>query len=336
MAQFVVKVAHLLASAQVISVDSDLGGVAQQVAGKAGGAGAGTQNGVLHVDARALVQEQAGVVECDPAIVERLRAGHVDGGVLVGAHAQHGAHDALAGNGGVQGNVQVERCLRAGDDVDSGNRGRCVDAAHAHGGRGVLICGHIDDDALGGVVGQVSVGGLAHAGLEGLGGGELLFELDGACLVDGGCGHVELGLGRDARAIGGITGGGGAALGEALGHGVHSGFEGVVRSDELLVQALDLNGRGRGGGKLVRKLELGLVHLEPAPGSCGHRVDLFKRGSSGVRGLCHYPIAPSISSLIRLFISTAYSSGSSLETGLAKPLTIMVRASSSEIPRLMR
>ena len=42
---------------------------------------------MLHVDARALVQEQAGVVERDPAIVERLRAGHVDGGVLVGAHA---------------------------------------------------------------------------------------------------------------------------------------------------------------------------------------------------------------------------------------------------------
>ena len=49
-----------------------------------------------------------------------------------------------------------------------------------------------------------------------------------------------------------------------------------------------------------------------------------------------YPIAPSISSLIRLFISTAYSSGSSLEMGSAKPFTIIVRASSSEMPRLMR
>ena len=86
-AQLVVKVAHLLAGAQVVSIDGDLGGIAQQVAGKAGGAGAGTQDAVLHVDARALVQEQAGVVERDPAIVERLRAGHVDGGVLVGAHA---------------------------------------------------------------------------------------------------------------------------------------------------------------------------------------------------------------------------------------------------------
>ena len=39
---------------------------------------------------------------------------------------------------------------------------------------------------------------------------------------------------------------------------------------------------------------------------------------------------------MRLFISTAYSSGSSFETGLAKPFTTMVRASSSEQPRLMR
>ena len=200
----------------------------------------------------------------------------------------------------------------------------------------MLICGHIDDDALGGVVGQVGVGGLAHAGLEGLGGGELLFELDGACLVDGGGGHVELGLGRDAGAVGGVAGGGGAALGEALGHGVHGGVERVVRAEELFVQALDLYGLGGSGGKFVREFELGLVHAQPTPSGSRHRVDLLKRGSSGVRGLFHYPIAPSISSLIRLFISTAYSSGSSLETGLAKPLTIMVRASSSEIPRLIR
>ena len=59
----------------------------RQVAGKAGGAGTGTQDGVLHVDARALVQEQTGVVERDPAVIERLRAGYVDSGVLVSAHA---------------------------------------------------------------------------------------------------------------------------------------------------------------------------------------------------------------------------------------------------------
>ena len=336
MAQLVVKVAHLLAGAQVVSIDGDLGGIAQQVAGKAGGAGTGTQDGVLHVDARALVQEQAGVVECDPAIVERLRAGHVDGGVLVGAHAQHGSHDSLAGNGGVQGDLQVERRLGTDDDVDGGDGRGGIDTAHTHGNRGVLVCGHIDDDAFGGVVGQVGVGSLAHASLEGLSGGELLLQLNGTGLVDGGGGHVELGLGRDAGVGDGIARGGGAALGEALGHGVHGGVEGVCHASKLLIQALNLNGLGGSGGKLVRELELGLVHLQPAPCGSRHRIDLLKGGSSGVRGLIHYPIAPSISSLIRLFISTAYSNGSSLETGLAKPLTIMVRASSSEIPRLIR
>ena len=157
-----------------------------------------------------------------------------------------------------------------------------------------------------------------------------------AGLVDGGGGHVELGLGRDAGAVGGITGGGGAALGEALGHGVHGGVERVCHANKLLAQAFDLNGLRGSGGKLVRELELGLIHLQPAPSGSRHRVDLLKGGSSGVGFLFHYPIAPSISSLIRLFISTAYSSGSSLETGLAKPLTIMVRASSSEMPRLIR
>ena len=200
----------------------------------------------------------------------------------------------------------------------------------------MLVGGNIDDDALGGVLGQIRIGGLAHAGLEGLGRGELLLELDGAGLVDRGGGHVELGLGRDAGTVGSVAGGGGAALGEALGHGVHGGVEGVGRAGKLLVQALDLNGLGGCGGKFGRKLELSLVHLEPAPSCSRHRIDLLERGGSGVRGLFHYPIAPSISSLIRLFISTAYSSGSSLETGLAKPLTIMVRASSSEIPRLIR
>ena len=291
---------------------------------------------MLYVDARALVQEQAGGIERDPTVVERLRAGHVDGGVLVGAHAQHRAHDALSGNGGVQGDLQVERCLRAGDDVDGGDGRGSVDATHAHGNGGVLVGGNIDDDALGGVVCQICVGSLAHAGFEGLSGGELLLQLNGAGLVDRGGGHVELGLGRDAGAVGGVAGGGDAALGEALGHGVHGGVEGVCHASKLLVQALDLNGLGGSGGKLVRELELGLVHLEPAPSGGRHRVDLLERGGSGVRGLVHYPIAPSISSLIRLFISTAYSSGSSLETGLAKPLTIMVRASSSEMPRLIR
>ena len=57
------------------------------------------------------------------------------------------------------------------------------------------------------MVGQIGVGGLAHAGLEGLCGGEFLLELDGAGLVDGSGGHVELGLGCDAGAVGGVAGG---------------------------------------------------------------------------------------------------------------------------------
>ena len=87
-----------------------------------------------------------------------------------------------------------------------------------------------------------------------------------------------------------------------------------------------------------------VVGSQAVPGLRGGNVDalegdLGRRGASGPRSrvlLSHHPIAPSISSLMRLFISTAYSIGSSLETGLAKPLTTSVRASASEQPRLMR
>ena len=48
------------------------------------------------------------------------------------------------------------------------------------------------------------------------------------------------------------------------------------------------------------------------------------------------PILPCISNLIKLFISTAYSRGSSLDTLSAKPLTIMALASSSLMPRLIK
>ena len=48
------------------------------------------------------------------------------------------------------------------------------------------------------------------------------------------------------------------------------------------------------------------------------------------------PMLPFISRWIRLFISTAYSTGSSLAMGSAKPPTISARASSSDRPRLMR
>lgn len=49
-----------------------------------------------------------------------------------------------------------------------------------------------------------------------------------------------------------------------------------------------------------------------------------------------YPIEPSISNLIRRFISTAYSIGSSFVKGSMKPITIISVASCSETPRLMR
>ena len=85
-------------------------------------------------------------------------------------------------------------------------------------------------------------------------------------------------------------------------------------------------------GNGVDNVDFRFVHIQTMPGGGDERV-----GAQGRRsGFDHYPIAPSISSLMRLFISTAYSSGSSLLTGSAKPLTTMVRASSSEMPRLMR
>ena len=68
------------------------------------------------------------------------------------------------------------------------------------------------------------------------------------------------------------------------------------------------------------------ARLQPAEGLCQRLI------------YCdfHQPIAPFISMRIRLFISTAYSRGSSLETFSAKPLTISALASSSESPLLIR
>ena len=45
-----------------------------------------------------------------------------------------------------------------------------------------------------------------------------------------------------------------------------------------------------------------------------------------------YPIVPSNSSSIKLFISTAYSTGSAFEIGFANPLTINALASCSDSP----
>ena len=60
-----------------------------------------------------------------------------------------------------------------------------------------------------------------------------------------------------------------------------------------------------------------------------------KHARQELRGLSH-PMLPFISRRIRLFISTAYSSGSSLDTVSANPLTIIALASSSDTPRDIR
>ena len=119
--------------------------------------------------------------------------------------------------------------------------------------------------------------------------------------------------------------------GRARGNGRHRaqrGIEGVGRGVGVESRCVD----GRGADALRSRFhgDVGVIHAEAIPGGSRHRV---RMSNDGVE---HYPIAPSISSLMRLFISTAYSSGSSLLTGSAKPLTTMVRASSSGIPRLIR
>ena len=72
-----------------------------------------------------------------------------------------------------------------------------------------------------------------------------------------------------------------------------------------------------------------LVDPHPAPSAHGDLTvnELLPR---------HQPIVPSNSIVMRLFISTAYSKGSALAMGSTKPRTIMARASSSLMPRLIR
>lgn len=82
-----------------------------------------------------------------------------------------------AGNPGEsQGDLQVERRLGTGNDVDGGDGAAASTPLTRTVTVACFVCGHIDDDALGGVVGQVGVGSLAHAGFEGLSGGELLLQ----------------------------------------------------------------------------------------------------------------------------------------------------------------
>ena len=56
----------------------------------------------------------------------------------------------------------------------------------------------------------------------------------------------------------------------------------------------------------------------------------------GFRNNHCYPTEPSISSWMRRFNSTAYSSGSSFVNGSMNPLTIIVSASLRVMPRLIR
>ena len=62
----------------------------------------------------------------------------------------------------------------------------------------------------------------------------------------------------------------------------------------------------------------------------------LKNGGSSIEPLFYYPIDPSNSKLIKLFISTAYSTGSSFDIGYANPLTIIAFASSSDKPLLIK
>ena len=71
-----------------------------------------------------------------------------------------------------------------------------------------------------------------------------------------------------------------------------------------------------------------IINPEPVPCRHGDTAEYILH--------CHHPIVPSSSILTKLFISTAYSSGSSFAIGSTKPRTIIARASSSSIPRLIR
>ena len=73
-------------------------------------------------------------------------------------------------------------------------------------------------------------------------------------------------------------------------------------------------------------IDLRPARFQPAKGA----------GNGCIHDLLAHPMAPFISMRMRLFISTAYSSGSSLETFSAKPLTISAFASSSDRPLLIR
>ena len=171
MAHDVVEIAHVLAGGQVAGVHVHARQIAAQVGGKARVGLAGAQHAVADGDERALVADDARVVERHPRVVERMHGRDVNVGVLSGEHAQHHAHHAAAGGGGVKRHGQVECSARGGHHVDGGHVGGAVDAGDAHRGLAALTgcrrehgCG-----ALAGGFGQPCGGLLAHAALERLG-----------------------------------------------------------------------------------------------------------------------------------------------------------------------
>ena len=81
-----------------------------------------------------------------------------------------------------------------------------------------------------------------------------------------------------------------------------------------------------------QRIQFQMVHFHPPEGGTRKFIELF----FGHHSPPPFYMEPFSSRLIRLFISTAYSKGSALETGSTKPRTSMARASSSLRPRLIR
>ena len=288
---------------------------------------------MAHGHERALVAHDAGVVQCCPLLVKRVHGRDVDVRVFAREHAQLHAYHAGAGLGGIKRHRQVERGAGGGNHVDGSHVGRAVHAGQVHGCRALLARGGREHDALGlaGLLGQPCGGLGAHAAFEGFRHVVRHFLAHGLVLVARQRGdvqvrrvHVRLDGAQDGARVGRRFGAGRVHLGLQAGNG---GVERVRFASKLVG---GFHADLRGGLKALRQLDGGFVHVKAMPGRRGHRVHVLQNVGA------HYPIAPSISSLMRLFISTAYSSGSSFDTGSAKPFTIMVRASSSEIPRLIR
>src|SRR5262249_8730422 len=75
---------------------------------------------------------------------------------------------------------------------------------------------------------------------------------------------------------------------------------------------------------------------ERLPVEPGRALEIGDGNGDEIRPLDDQPTDPSICSWISRFISTAYSSGSSLVIGSTKPETIIADASASERPRDIR